>query len=275
MRTFLSRMLALMLALALLPAGFAFGASAIIEVKMDDYAISEDGSYTSLPEVALYIAAYGRLPNNFIAKKDAEALGWSSRDGNLEQVAPGMSIGGDKFGNYEKQLPTAKGRTWTECDVDSTGGFRNGKRIVFSSDGLIYYTGDHYNTFQQVSVIQPAKSESELKRDGAYTAKYDVVAYLRAYGQLPSNYVTTAEAQKSGYSEKKDNLGSVLPGRTLGGDKYKNTGNRLPSAKGRKWYQCDVNTQDGKRSKEHLIYSTDGLIYYTPDDFLTCQQVAD
>ncbi|NCB05529.1 MAG: ribonuclease, partial [Clostridia bacterium] len=75
MRTFLSRMLALMLVLALLPVGFAWGASAIIEVKMDDYVISENASYTSLAEVALYIAAYGRLPSNFLAKKDAEALG--------------------------------------------------------------------------------------------------------------------------------------------------------------------------------------------------------
>ena len=74
-------------------------------------------------------------------------LDWESRAGNLWAVAPGMVIGGDRFGNYEKLLPTAKGRKYYECDVDYEGGFRNGKRIVFSSDGLIYLTLDHYESY--------------------------------------------------------------------------------------------------------------------------------
>lgn len=109
--------------------------------------ISEDGTYTSKDDVALYIHTYNHLPDNFITKKEAEALGWSSKKGNLWDVAPGMSIGGDHFGNYEGQLPEAKGRSYKECDIDYEGGYRGGIRIIFSNDGLIYYTDDHYNTF--------------------------------------------------------------------------------------------------------------------------------
>ncbi|MGI6106998.1 MAG: ribonuclease domain-containing protein [Lachnospiraceae bacterium] len=110
--------------------------------------VSEDGEYTSKDEVALYIHLYGHLPDNYITKSEAKALGWDSRSGNLYEVAPGKSIGGDRFGNYEGNLPEADGRVYRECDIDYTGGYRNSKRIVYSSDGLIYYTEDHYNTFE-------------------------------------------------------------------------------------------------------------------------------
>ena len=94
---------------------------------------------------------YGHLPSNFITKSDAQALGWDSRQGNLWDVAPGMSIGGDVFGNREGLLPKAKGRTYYECDIDYEGGYRGSKRIVYSNDGLIYYTEDHYHTFECLS----------------------------------------------------------------------------------------------------------------------------
>jgi guanyl-specific ribonuclease Sa len=113
-------------------------------------AISEDGSYTSKAEVALYLHTYGHLPDNYITKKDAEALGWDSKKGNLWDVAPGKSIGGSHFGNYEKQLPEAKGRKYSECDIDYDGTYRNAKRIIYSNDGLIFYTEDHYKTFEQL-----------------------------------------------------------------------------------------------------------------------------
>lgn len=108
--------------------------------------ISENGSYTSKDDVALYIKQYDRLPNNFITKKEAQELGWSG--GSLEKYAPGKCIGGDRFGNYEGKLPKKNGRTYTECDIDTLGkSSRGAKRIVFSNDGLIYYTEDHYDTF--------------------------------------------------------------------------------------------------------------------------------
>ena len=109
--------------------------------------VSEDGHYTTKEEVALYLHTYGQLPENFITKKEAKALGWEG--GGLEPYAPGKCIGGSRFGNYEGLLPEKEGRVYTECDIDTLGADRRGaKRIVFSNDGLIYYTEDHYESFE-------------------------------------------------------------------------------------------------------------------------------
>ena len=109
-------------------------------------AIGEDGHYTTKEDVALYIHTYGRLPDNFIPKKEAEALGWSG--GGLDDYAYGCCIGGSRFGNYDGLLPEADGRKYTECDIDTMHASKRGaKRIVFSNDGLIYYTEDHYQSF--------------------------------------------------------------------------------------------------------------------------------
>lgn len=109
-------------------------------------AIDEDGTYSSKDDVALYIHTYGKLPSNYITKKEAEKLGWSG--GSLEPYAPGKCIGGSYFGNYEGKLPEAAGREYHECDIDTLGKkSRGAKRIVYSNDGLIYYTDDHYETF--------------------------------------------------------------------------------------------------------------------------------
>ncbi|MBR5509667.1 MAG: ribonuclease [Lachnospiraceae bacterium] len=116
------------------------------EESTEDF-LPEDGVYTSKEDVALYIHQYGHLPSNFITKKEAEKLGWEG--GSLEPYAPGKCIGGSRFGNYEGLLPEAEGRSYTECDIDTLGAKKRGeKRIVFSNDGLIYYTGDHYESFE-------------------------------------------------------------------------------------------------------------------------------
>ena len=108
--------------------------------------IDENGTYTSKDDVALYIHLFGHLPKNYITKEEAQSLGWEG--GSLEPYAPGCSIGGGYFGNYEELLPKKKGRTYTECDIDTRGKkSRGAKRIVFSNDGLIYYTDDHYESF--------------------------------------------------------------------------------------------------------------------------------
>ena len=112
----------------------------------DQQTIDKNGVYDQKDDVALYIHTSGKLPQNYITKKQAEALGWSG--GSLEPYAPGKCIGGMKFGNYEGLLPEAPGRTWTECDIGTLGKSKRGaKRIVFSNDGLIYYTDDHYESF--------------------------------------------------------------------------------------------------------------------------------
>ena len=107
----------------------------------------QNGSYTSAEDVSAYLIAYGQLPQNIKKKKEARDLGWEG--GSLEPYAPGMCIGGSRFGNYEGLLPEAEGRTYTECDIDTLGAEKRGaKRIVFSNDGLIYYTEDHYKSFE-------------------------------------------------------------------------------------------------------------------------------
>lgn len=90
------------------------------------------------------------LPDNFITKKEAQRMGWDSSRNYVSDVAPGMSIGGDYFGNYEGKLPTARGRRYYECDCYYTRGKRNAYRLIFSNDGLVFYTEDHYNTFVQM-----------------------------------------------------------------------------------------------------------------------------
>ena len=112
--------------------------------------VEENGNYTSKEEVALYIHTYGKLPVNYITKKQAQELGWDPENGNLSDILPGMSIGVNVFGNYEGALPRAGGRRYFECDIDYEGGYRGAKRIVYSNAGLVFYTEDHYNTFEQI-----------------------------------------------------------------------------------------------------------------------------
>lgn len=109
--------------------------------------LDEHGAYTTKEDVALYIHLYGCLPENFITKSEARKLGWEG--GSLERYAKGKCIGGDRFGNYEGLLPEVKGRTYYECDINTLGAEERGaERIVFSNDGLVYYTPDHYKTFE-------------------------------------------------------------------------------------------------------------------------------
>ena len=111
------------------------------------YAIDEDGYYTTKEDVALYIHVYGKLPPNFMTKSEAKKLGWTG--GSLEKYAPGFAIGGDRFGNREGLLPDADGRIYYECDINTVGQKKRGaERIIYSNDGLIYYTGDHYESFE-------------------------------------------------------------------------------------------------------------------------------
>jgi len=109
--------------------------------------IDEDGWYYSAFDVSLYLHTYGHLPDNYITKSEAASLGWEG--GSVEPYAEGRAIGGDLFGNREGLLPEAKGRVYYECDIDTLGAdSRGAQRIVFSNDGLIYYTSDHYESFK-------------------------------------------------------------------------------------------------------------------------------
>lgn len=108
--------------------------------------LRENGIYTSKEKVALYIHTYEKLPQNYITKAQARSLGWEG--GSLLSYAPYKCIGGDVYSNYEKTLPVKKGRKYYECDINTLGALRRGsERLVYSNDGLIYYTSDHYASF--------------------------------------------------------------------------------------------------------------------------------
>lgn len=120
--------------------------------------LDRDGYYYDVESVALYIHEFGELPPNYITKDEARKLGWEG--GTPEQFRKGSAIGGDYFGNYEGQLPKANGRKWTECDIDTNGrNSRGAKRLIFSNDGLFYYTDDHYESFTQLVVTEEGKIE--------------------------------------------------------------------------------------------------------------------
>ena len=122
----------------------------VTESSVEKLSVEKDGRYTTPEDVAEYIHTFSTLPSNFITKKEAQKLGWDNKKGNLWDVTDQMSIGGDYFGNYEGLLPEEDGRKYTECDVNYEGGYRGSERIVFSNDGLIFYTNDHYKTFEQL-----------------------------------------------------------------------------------------------------------------------------
>ncbi|HZJ86685.1 MAG TPA: ribonuclease domain-containing protein [Erysipelothrix sp.] len=107
----------------------------------------KDGYYTSKEDVSLYIHLYETLPENYITKQEAIALGWKASEGNLWDVSDQKSIGGDAFRNREKKLPQGN---YFEADIDYKGGYRNEKRVVYSSEGDIYYTDDHYTSFEKL-----------------------------------------------------------------------------------------------------------------------------
>ena len=120
-----------------------------IDYTVGEELLDEDGYYTSVEDVATYIVEYGTLPDNFLTKKEARALGWNG--GGLDDYADDCSIGGDYFNNREGLLPEVDGRSYYECDIDTMNASKRGaKRIIYSDDGQIYYTSDHYESFELI-----------------------------------------------------------------------------------------------------------------------------
>ena len=173
----LRRLLALLLCLAAL-----LGAACALETQdvLVEEGVALDGEtltlvtygedYLTDVEVALYLHAFCELPPNYLTKQEARDWGWVSSEGNLWEVLWGMAIGGDRFYNREELLPEDGERLWYECDVNYEGGYRGQERLLFSSDGLIYYTGDHYETaellyegwYDENAFYNPEEWEEEL-----------------------------------------------------------------------------------------------------------------
>ena len=116
-----------------------------------DSAVTEGEYYYDLEHVVLYLDRYGVLPDNYITKDKARALGWEG--GSVEVYQEGAAIGGDRFGNREGLLPEQTGRSYTECDINTDGAdSRGAERLIFSNDGLYFYTSDHYASFTELTV---------------------------------------------------------------------------------------------------------------------------
>ena len=122
----------------------------------DSITLEEEGSYNDMEDVAAYIYKYHHLPSNYVDKGTASLAGWEG--GPVRNVIPGASIGGDRFygdrffEEYSSSpLPRATGRFYRECDVNSDMIFERGfERLLYSNDGLVYYTPDHYKTFRLI-----------------------------------------------------------------------------------------------------------------------------
>ena len=120
-------------------------ATSSIEVKL-----KKESRYSTKEDVAAYIHKFKELPPNFITKKEAQDLDWDNSRGNLWEVSDKKSIGGDRFYNREGLLPESDNRQYYECDINYYGGYRGAERIVYSNDGLIFYTEDHYESFERL-----------------------------------------------------------------------------------------------------------------------------
>jgi hypothetical protein len=91
------------------------------------------------------------LPTNYITKANAKYVGWKQSKGNLDKVLPGAQIGGDIFYNYSNKLPAAQGRIWYEADLNYEKGYRNGHRVLYSNDGLVFVSFNHYHSFYEIT----------------------------------------------------------------------------------------------------------------------------
>lgn len=98
----------------------------------------------------LWLIQFGSLPLYFISEEDAYALGWIPKRGNLHEVAPGKMLTKGIYKNRDGHLPTSDGRIWFEADINYRSGRRNTERVLFSNDGLVFVTYDHYSTFIEI-----------------------------------------------------------------------------------------------------------------------------
>ena len=125
------------------------------EEKKSDFSNENNASSNNIDEltndelVVKYLKEHGELPDYYITKSEAKSLGWVPSKGNLCEIAPGKAIGGDMWTNRQKSLPTKSGRKYFEADLNYNCGNRNADRVVFSNDGLVFVTFDHYRSFEE------------------------------------------------------------------------------------------------------------------------------
>lgn len=226
------------------------------------------GAQTAVPASAQQLvdtidAHQGQLPERFITRSQAKKLGYVSGKNYLSDVAPGFALGGDVFQNREGLLPAAKGRTYHEADCSYVQGARGGERLVYSNDGLYFYTSDGFRSFIQLYPSEDADADAPIIEPQA------IADYIFAHGTLPPNFITKREAQAMGWDSRSNNVSDVAPGYSIGGDRFGNYEGLLPAKKGRQYYEADCYYTSGKRNAHRIIYSSDGLVYYTADHYQT------
>ena len=119
-----------------------------------------------------------------------------------------------------------------------------------------------------------ADESAVIDEDGSYTSKDEVALYIHTYGHLPDNFVTKDEAEDAGWKTEGLDIDEACPGKSIGGDRFGNREGLLPNAKGRTWYECDIDYRGGRsRGPKRIVYSSDGLIYYTEDHYESFEQL--
>lgn len=125
---------------------------------LESITLDEDGAYNSKEDVAAYIYKFRHLPPNYITKKEANIKGWIG--GSITSLIPKAAIGGDRYyAQYGiSAIPMAPGRYYRECDVNTWDKEdRGSERLLYSNDGMIFYTPDHYNNFEDISPARHKK----------------------------------------------------------------------------------------------------------------------
>lgn len=125
-------------------------------------AVQESGKYTTRDSVAAYLCKFDKLPSNYVGKNEGQNLYESKTGKSFEKwnfnpwTTIGVMIGGDKFNNYASNASnyhaTLPEGSYREADVEYSAKNRGTKRLVYQSDCVIYYTADHYETFNRLEI---------------------------------------------------------------------------------------------------------------------------
>ncbi len=244
-----------------------------------------DGSFTTPEDVALYVDTFGELPSNFITEEEAMDLGYDPDEENLWDVTDEKSIGGDEFDpDGHDALPNGEDRTYFTADLNFEGGSRPDERLVYSDDGLVFYTDDLYGSFEQ---LFGTPEHPPLDPDEHYTRRDDVALYIRTFGKLPPNYFIRYENDLNLYERTYGYLPDRYDDfdlfnqltelrREYGEDSYygywhfSNHAGQLPDFT--MFYIADTNIGGAghSRGNDRFVFSPEErIVYYTPDHFET------
>jgi len=231
--------------------------------------LDPDGEFTDYEDVALYLDTFDELPANYITLEEAMDEGYDPETDDLWDYADGKILGGDPFEEDPDDfdaLPNGDERSYYIADVGYEGGDRGEERLVYSDDGLIFYSPDELDSFEQ---LFGTPEHPPLDPDGSYITKEEVGLYIRTFGELPDNYYVR--------SEMVEEYGTLAAFRRAKGDdahygywNFSNFADQLPSDGELHWYIADIGLGPGAQTRrnQRLVFSEDqGLVYYTPDHY--------